>query len=249
MNYVLRTSELVVLDDAAQQGKFRADAYVISRRPKSVLCAPVAHKGKLIGVVYLENNQVAGAFTPGRLEALNILMSQSRRVDRERDALQRSRNSRRARSKPRTSRLPKRSRSANARRASSAATGITSRISSKSARASSRTRRAGSSTCRGAPAWPRSHRACLHNVGNVMNSVNVGASVARESVKALPVEGVARVVGLLDENAHRLSEYLVADPIGRKVPEYLRKLGAALADEKRAILGAASTSSPSISST
>jgi GAF domain-containing protein len=76
VNYVLRTSELVVLDDAAQQGKFRSDVYVINRRPKSVLCAPVAHKGKLIGAVYLENNQVAGAFTPDRLEALNILMSQ-----------------------------------------------------------------------------------------------------------------------------------------------------------------------------
>ena len=76
VNYVLRTSELVVLDDAAQQGKYRSDAYVKNRRPRSILCAPVAHKGKLIGALYLENNQVAGAFTPDRLEALNILMSQ-----------------------------------------------------------------------------------------------------------------------------------------------------------------------------
>ena len=76
VNYVLRTSELVVLDDAAQQGKYRSDAYVANRRPKSILCAPVAHKGKLIGALYLENNQVAGAFTPDRLEALNILMAQ-----------------------------------------------------------------------------------------------------------------------------------------------------------------------------
>ena len=75
VNYVLRTSELVVLDDATQ-GKYRNDVYVANRRPKSILCAPVAHKGKLIGAVYLENNQVAGAFTPDRLEALNILMSQ-----------------------------------------------------------------------------------------------------------------------------------------------------------------------------
>ena len=76
VNYVLRTSELVVLDDAAQHGKYRSDGYVANRRPKSILCAPVAHKGKLIGALYLENNQVAGAFTPDRLEALNILMSQ-----------------------------------------------------------------------------------------------------------------------------------------------------------------------------
>ena len=35
----------------------------------------------------------------------------------------------------------------------------------------------------------------LHNVGNVMNSVNVGASMAREAVNALPVEGLTRAVG------------------------------------------------------
>ena len=31
---------------------------------------------QLIGVLYLENNQVSGAFTPDRMEALNILLSQ-----------------------------------------------------------------------------------------------------------------------------------------------------------------------------
>src|ERR1043166_5829719 len=40
------------------------------------LSLPVTHKGKLNGVIYLENNQVAGAFTQQRLEALNILMAQ-----------------------------------------------------------------------------------------------------------------------------------------------------------------------------
>jgi GAF domain-containing protein len=75
-NYVIRTSEHVVLADPALRGKFRNDSYVRNRQPKSVLCAPVAHKGKLSAVIYLENNQVAGAFTPDRLEALNILMSQ-----------------------------------------------------------------------------------------------------------------------------------------------------------------------------
>ena len=77
----------------------------------------------------------------------------------------------------------------------------------------------------------------LHNVGNVMNSVNVGASVARDAVKALPVEGLSKAVGLLDENSRRLAEFLGADPVGRKLPDYLRKLGATLVEEKRAILG------------
>ena len=70
-----------------------------------------------------------------------------------------------------------------------------------------------------------------------MNSVNVGASMAREAVGALPVEGLTRATALLEQNADRLSEFLTADPMGRKLPNYLRKLGETLADEKRAILG------------
>ena len=66
----------------------------------------------------------------------------------------------------------------------------------------------------------------LHNVGNVMNSVNVGASVTRDAVKALPVEGVTRACDLLDQNAAHLADYLRNDATGRKLPEYLRKLGA-----------------------
>ena len=76
VNYVIRTREHVVLADPAQHSKFRNDPYVRSQRPKSVLCAPVLHKGRLTGVLYLENNHLSGAFTPDRLEALNILLSQ-----------------------------------------------------------------------------------------------------------------------------------------------------------------------------
>jgi len=76
----------------------------------------------------------------------------------------------------------------------------------------------------------------LHNVGNVMNSVNVGASVTRDSVKELPIEGLSRAVDLLDQNLERLPEYLRSDPLGRKLPEYLRKLAVALTEEKQAIL-------------
>jgi signal transduction histidine kinase len=69
-----------------------------------------------------------------------------------------------------------------------------------------------------------------------MNSVNVGASVTRDAVKALPVEGVTRASDLLDQNAERLTDYLRNDPTGRKLPEYLRKLGATLGKEKQSIL-------------
>jgi signal transduction histidine kinase len=60
--------------------------------------------------------------------------------------------------------------------------------------------------------------------------------VAREGVTALPVEGLTRAVALLDENAARLSNYLTNDAVGRKLPDYLRKLSGTLAEEKRGIL-------------
>jgi GAF domain-containing protein len=49
---------------------------VQAHSPKSVLCAPIMHKGVLTGALYLENNLLTGAFTPDRLEAINILPSQ-----------------------------------------------------------------------------------------------------------------------------------------------------------------------------
>jgi signal transduction histidine kinase len=76
----------------------------------------------------------------------------------------------------------------------------------------------------------------LHNVGNVMNSVNVGASVTRDAVKALPVEGVLRACDLIDQNSARLADYLRNDATGKKLPEYLRKLGSVLGQEKQSIL-------------
>jgi predicted ATPase/predicted signal transduction protein with EAL and GGDEF domain len=75
-NYVIRTRETLVLAEPAHSGRFRQDAYVVERRPRSVLCAPIQHKSRLTGLIYLENNQIAGAFTAERLEALNVLMLQ-----------------------------------------------------------------------------------------------------------------------------------------------------------------------------
>jgi signal transduction histidine kinase len=235
VNYVLRTSELVVLDDAAQQGKFRGDAYVSNRRPKSVLCAPVAHKGKLIGAVYLENNQVAGAFTPDRLEALNILMSQvAVSIDNATLYSRQEQQSRtiEAANVTLTKEIAERKRaegelSRYKDHLEDLVKERTRELESAQGRLVDLSRRAGMAEVASG---------VLHNVGNVMNSVNVGASVAREAVNALPVEGVTRAVGLIDENAHRLAEYLTTDAIGRKLPDYLRKLGQALSGEKRAIV-------------
>jgi signal transduction histidine kinase len=65
-----------VLGDATRHATFHSDPYVRQRRPRSVLCMPIAHKKRMIGAVYLENNLVADAFTGERLDALGILVAQ-----------------------------------------------------------------------------------------------------------------------------------------------------------------------------
>jgi predicted ATPase/GAF domain-containing protein len=77
VNYVARTLEPIVLDDAANEGKFTNTPYVLKIRPKSILCMPLTTKDKLAGVLYLENNLATGVFTPGHLAALKVLSSQA----------------------------------------------------------------------------------------------------------------------------------------------------------------------------
>ena len=76
IHYVVRTKENVVLHDATQEGNFTRDPYIVKQHPQSVLCAPLVNQGQLTGILYLENNLTTGAFTPERLEVLNLLSSQ-----------------------------------------------------------------------------------------------------------------------------------------------------------------------------
>jgi PAS domain S-box-containing protein len=77
VNYVTRTQESVVLEDAAQEGQFIQDPYIVATQSKSILCTPLINQGKLGGILYLENNLTTGAFTPDRLEVLKLLSSQA----------------------------------------------------------------------------------------------------------------------------------------------------------------------------
>ena len=77
INYVCRTSETLVLDNASVENTFSADPYIIGTQPKSVLCTPIIKQGQFLGILYLENNLTTRAFTPDRLEVLNILSAQA----------------------------------------------------------------------------------------------------------------------------------------------------------------------------
>jgi signal transduction histidine kinase len=77
INYVVRTQESVVLNEATVEGFFTTDPYILKYKPKSILCVPLTHQGKLISILYLENNLTTGAFTTDRLEVLKVISSQA----------------------------------------------------------------------------------------------------------------------------------------------------------------------------
>jgi predicted ATPase/signal transduction histidine kinase len=77
LQYVYRTREHVVLDDASVRNLYSEDEYVRQRRPRSVLCLPIVNQMKLTGVLYLENNLTPCAFTSDRVAVLEMLASQA----------------------------------------------------------------------------------------------------------------------------------------------------------------------------
>ncbi|MCA9672038.1 MAG: GAF domain-containing protein, partial [Myxococcales bacterium] len=77
INYVARTREPVVLARAADEALFNRDPYIVANEPRSLLCVALTDQARLVGVLYLENNLVDGAFSPERAELVALLASQS----------------------------------------------------------------------------------------------------------------------------------------------------------------------------
>ncbi|OJJ14988.1 hypothetical protein BKI52_41275 [marine bacterium AO1-C] len=76
VNFVARTQQTLVLNNASQEGQFTHTTYITSQHTKSLLCLPLLKSGNTVGILYLENNLTTGAFTNERLEVLNVLSSQ-----------------------------------------------------------------------------------------------------------------------------------------------------------------------------
>jgi predicted ATPase/signal transduction histidine kinase/tRNA A-37 threonylcarbamoyl transferase component Bud32 len=76
INYVTRIRKTIILKDAVNAPLFASDPYIKSKHPKSLLSAPIVNQGKLIGIVYFENNLTTEAFSSDRVEILNLLTPQ-----------------------------------------------------------------------------------------------------------------------------------------------------------------------------
>ena len=74
---VLHNRQTAVLIDATADLSLAHDPYIIRQQPQSILCSQILHQGKLMGILYLENTLVTGAFTSDRVELLNLLCAQA----------------------------------------------------------------------------------------------------------------------------------------------------------------------------
>ena len=75
-NYIIRTKEAVVLDNASEEGDFTEDPHIKKYKSKSLLGLPIMSQGKLIGILGLQNFQAIGVFTPDRLQILETIIAQ-----------------------------------------------------------------------------------------------------------------------------------------------------------------------------
>jgi PAS domain S-box-containing protein len=77
VNYVQHSGEPLILHNAARQGDFTTDPHIVANRCKSILCLPILNKGMTTGILYMENNLTAEAFTAERIEILQFISAQA----------------------------------------------------------------------------------------------------------------------------------------------------------------------------
>jgi PAS domain S-box-containing protein len=76
----------------------------------------------------------------------------------------------------------------------------------------------------------------LHNVGNVLNSINVSTTLVQEKIKKSKTKNLGRVADLVRENQGNLAAFFTTDDKGKQLPDYLARLSEHLAKEQAEIL-------------
>ena len=74
---VAKTGKAAIFENLSACEQFKGDRYIKLQQPASALCMPISLQGKLIGILYLENNLMEGVFTNERIETLQFLTSQA----------------------------------------------------------------------------------------------------------------------------------------------------------------------------
>jgi serine/threonine protein kinase/signal transduction histidine kinase len=209
INYVARTQQDVVLNDAINEGMFTSDPYIRDNRPKSILCTPIIKQSQLVGILYLENNLTIGAFTSDRLEILRLLSSQAsislenaRLYDEMKElnsSLEQHKNHLEEMVEERTMQLKETQQkfldSAHKAGMAEIATGV------------------------------------LHNVGNILNSLSVSGELIIKTLEKSELGGLQQANQLLSKNIDNIADFIVNSPKGQKLPQFYLSVGDMLTEE------------------
>ncbi|MFN8579121.1 MAG: ATP-binding protein, partial [Candidatus Sericytochromatia bacterium] len=209
VNYVERTGNYVVIEDALSDGVFTSDYYILSKKPKSILCLPINKQQNLIGILYLENNLTKGAFTSDRIQVLRLISSQAaislenaRLYDQMRELniyLEQNKNNLEDMVDKRTKQL---------------------KITQK--RLIDAAHRSGMAEIA---------TGVLHNIGNILNGVNISSQLISESIEKSKIKGLIKANELLKENINNIEHFLLNDPKGKKLLQYYLSIGEILNSE------------------
>jgi predicted ATPase/C4-dicarboxylate-specific signal transduction histidine kinase len=212
VRYATRMKETLVLQNPADSDRFRDDPHVAATRPKSILCAPFYLHDRLEGVLYAENDKVGASFTPERLAALEILLSQaSVSVNNARlFATQRRQAEELAQYQDRLEVLVEER---------------TRQLQEVQRQLVDASREAGMAEVA---------TSVLHDVGNVLNSVNVGVHTIRDRLQQLRVDGFERAIGMFETDAE-LAAVISGAAKGPKLVEYLGRLTGQLESDRDAL--------------
>ncbi len=72
----------------------------------------------------------------------------------------------------------------------------------------------------------------LHNVGNMLKSINISASLVSDQMKQSKIANVVRIGTLIREHEGDLGDFMAHDPRGKKLPVYIAQLAEYLANEQ-----------------
>ena len=208
--YVKRAHEHVLIGDASKPHPYSSDRYFANGQARSVLCLPLLRKDELVGVLYLENNLAAEAFSPARIVLLGHIASQAAisieharlyaDIQRAEAALRHANDELERRVDERTRELKE----AHARLVEMARAAGMSEIASN----------------------------VLHSVGNVLTSAVVNMEMMRHAVGSSRIPRVKQVATLLEEHRTALADFFTKDPRGSRLPDYVTALSDELIQEQ-----------------
>jgi len=78
--------------------------------------------------------------------------------------------------------------------------------------------------------------ATLHNVGNVLSSASVSADLLKEKVEQPQYKNLFSILNMLKEHLPTLSDYLIQDPKGKLIPQYLVSLGTYIEEDNKKLV-------------